>query len=236
VSLAESIEALGLIEPLVVDKVGHLLAGGHRLAACRLLDPRDEQRQQHIDELLSIAPSKLKEQLQERIDVLNVGKGVDVGAIPVRAFDIDATDDPETALLIETSENTQRRDYTRAEVVSLYKKLIDAGYTDRRGKPRQGEKAAKPVVATVIGKSVRTVRRVLREEDESVNRTNAGLERLVKATGSLERALVRFQLATKQMDEIPEQAQRVIVLLEEVRLNEVLTEALKTTTFLIKDQ
>jgi len=32
-ALAESIAALGLIDPLAVDKQGRLLAGGHRLAA-----------------------------------------------------------------------------------------------------------------------------------------------------------------------------------------------------------
>ena len=39
-SLALSLEALGLLEPLVVDSAGHLLAGGHRLAALRLLEER----------------------------------------------------------------------------------------------------------------------------------------------------------------------------------------------------
>jgi hypothetical protein len=37
-ALADSMEALGLLEPLVVDNAGHLLAGGHRLEAVRLLD------------------------------------------------------------------------------------------------------------------------------------------------------------------------------------------------------
>ncbi len=36
-SLAESIAVLGLIEPLVLDNQGRLLAGGHRLEAIRLL-------------------------------------------------------------------------------------------------------------------------------------------------------------------------------------------------------
>ena len=37
-SLAESVAALGLLEPLVVDKSGYLIAGAHRLAAIKLLD------------------------------------------------------------------------------------------------------------------------------------------------------------------------------------------------------
>lgn len=40
--LAESLDALGLLEPLVIDRVGHLLAGGHRLAALRMLRERGQ--------------------------------------------------------------------------------------------------------------------------------------------------------------------------------------------------
>ena len=40
-ALAESIVALGLIEPLAVDKQGRLLAGGHRLAAIVQLKESD---------------------------------------------------------------------------------------------------------------------------------------------------------------------------------------------------
>lgn len=37
IALAESIALLGLLEPIVVDRGGKLLAGGHRLAAIRWL-------------------------------------------------------------------------------------------------------------------------------------------------------------------------------------------------------
>lgn len=43
-ALAESINALGLLEPLVVDKVGRLLAGKTRLLAVRLLAEKDPDR------------------------------------------------------------------------------------------------------------------------------------------------------------------------------------------------
>jgi ParB-like chromosome segregation protein Spo0J len=36
-SLAESIEAVGLINPITIDENGCLLAGARRLAACKLL-------------------------------------------------------------------------------------------------------------------------------------------------------------------------------------------------------
>jgi hypothetical protein len=41
--VAESIAVLGLIEPLVIDTNGYLLAGGHRLAAIQLLARDDDQ-------------------------------------------------------------------------------------------------------------------------------------------------------------------------------------------------
>ncbi|MFN7971307.1 MAG: ParB N-terminal domain-containing protein [Acidobacteriota bacterium] len=41
-NLARSIEALGLLEPLVVDRHGHLIAGAHRLAAIKLLADRQK--------------------------------------------------------------------------------------------------------------------------------------------------------------------------------------------------
>ena len=43
-SLAESIATLGLIEPLVTDNQGRLLAGGHRKAAIAWLKENDPKR------------------------------------------------------------------------------------------------------------------------------------------------------------------------------------------------
>lgn len=54
--LAESIGALGLIEPLVVDLKGVLLAGGHRLAAIQILkETNSDLYQLHFpDDLLPV--------------------------------------------------------------------------------------------------------------------------------------------------------------------------------------
>lgn len=232
VSLAESIEALGLIEPLVIDIRGRLLAGGHRLAACKLLDPRKEPKEAVAAEILGLAPDKERAELEARLVALKTSGSFDPSAVPVRVFDFDAEEAPERALAIETSENTQRRDYTRSEVVALYKRLIEAGYTDRRGKPRKGERAAKPVLATVIGRSVRTVRRVLAEEEASVNRTNAGLEDALKAALSLQRALRRFESAAGQ-ETAPQEFEAFVTWMEEsglsARLSGVIERATQST-------
>ena len=226
VSLAESIEALGLIEPLVVDIRGRLLAGGHRLAACRLLDPRREPRETAAVGILELASSREKPELEARVAALRTGGNFDPGSVPVRVFEFDAEEAPEQALAIETSENTQRRDYTRAEVVALYKRLIEAGYTDRRGKPKKGERAAKPVLATVIGRSVRTVRRVLAEESAPVNRTNAGLREGLKTAESLQRALHKFESAVGE-DGVSGDLRELAKWMEEVGLSARLARVLE---------
>lgn len=165
--LAESIAALGLLEPLVIDAEGHLLAGGHRLAACRLLAPQRSIRAAARKQLLALASPRQRPRLETSLDELEQrlgdGFGLESDQLPVRLIDFRASDDPDRALAIEATENGQRRDYTRGEVVQLYRRLLDAGYTDRPGKPRPGERPARPLVATVIGRSVRTVRRLLAE-------------------------------------------------------------------------
>lgn len=137
-ALAESIAAVGLIEPLVVDIQGHLLAGGHRRAAIEYL------REHH--------PEAYQEQFPDN-------------CIPVRQLAFVAEDEPERALGIEVTENERRRDYTAAEVKQLAKRLRSAGYVDRRGRPKEGELRLKPALEVIIGKSARTVQRLLYEND-----------------------------------------------------------------------
>lgn len=135
-SLLESISALGLIEPIVVDLEYRLLAGAHRLAAIR----------------------KLKSSRPELFAEWFPG-----GLVPVRIMSVNARLDPEAALGIEVAENAQRRNYSLEEIDKLAKRLIAIGYRDAEGKPREGEKRLLPAIAAVIRKSTRTVRRHMRE-------------------------------------------------------------------------
>ena len=135
--LAESIAVLGLIEPLVVDMRGRLLAGGHRKAA--ILQIREQK------------PEAYSQQFPDDM-------------IPVRVMPFDADEEPDRALQIEISENEKRRDYTPAEVRSLADRLRSAGYIDTPGRPTKGEKRLRPALEVIVGKSLRSVRRYLTEE------------------------------------------------------------------------
>jgi len=138
-ALMESIAVLGLIEPLVIDKKGRLLAGGHRLAAINLLkeSQSDKYQTQFPDD-----------------------------RVPVRTLAFSAEEEPELALQIEIAENEQRRDYTPVEVKAIAERLRTAGYVEVKGRPKKGQKALMPALAVVVGKHLRTVQRYLSDEDE----------------------------------------------------------------------
>lgn len=137
--LAESIAVLGLLEPLVVDRRGRLLAGGHRRAAILMVQEQSpEAYSKHF-------PHDL---------------------IPVRILNFDAEEDPAQALQVEVTENEKRKDYTPAEVRLLAERLRTAGYVEVKGRPAKGEKALRPALEVIIGKSIRTVRRYLNEASE----------------------------------------------------------------------
>lgn len=135
--LAESIAMLGLLEPLVVDIQGRLLAGGHRLAAVGVVkDNNPEAYTQHF-------PNDL---------------------VLVRMMPFDADVDPDRALQVEISENEKRRDYTPAEVRALAERLRIAGYVDTPGRPTKEERRLRPALEIIVGKSLRSVRRYLTDE------------------------------------------------------------------------
>jgi ParB family chromosome partitioning protein len=140
IQLAESIAILGLIEPLVVDQYGTLLAGGHRKAAIQWIEDNDPTAyQSHFPK----------------------------DRIPVRIMPFDAALEPELALQVEVSENEKRRDYTPAEIRDLATRLRQAGYTDTPGRPGKGEKRLRPALEVIVGKSLRQVRRILNEDEKT---------------------------------------------------------------------
>ncbi len=135
--LAESLAVLGLLEPLVVDNRGRLLAGGHRKAAiASIRENNPEAYAQHFPDDL----------------------------VPVRMMPFNADEDPEQALQVEISENEKRRDYTPNEVRALAERLRSAGYVDTPGRPSKDEKRLRPALEVIVGKSLRSVRRYLTEE------------------------------------------------------------------------
>lgn len=136
-ALADSIAAIGLIQPLAVDNQGRLLAGGHRRAAIEILMQQDRK---------------------------SYKKWFPQG-VPVHQFDFDASEDEGLALAIEATENEKRRDYTPTEVRDLADRLKAAGYHFSDGRPKKGQKALIPSLSIIVGKSHRTLHRYLSGDD-----------------------------------------------------------------------
>jgi ParB family transcriptional regulator, chromosome partitioning protein len=162
--LIESIGALGLIEPLVVDLKGVLLAGGHRLAAIQILKATDpDLYQQHFPD----------------------------GLVPVRVMHFDAEAEPERSLQIELAENEKRVNYSRDQIERLAIRLRSLNYRETPGRPKEGEKALGPALAVAIGVSTRYVRKVLRGQDKDKKETRNLVPSLsrVKTLRKIEAAL-----------------------------------------------
>lgn len=163
--LAESIAALGLIEPLVVDLNGRLLAGGHRLAALQALKSTSpDLYNQHF-------PSDL---------------------IPVRVMPFDAEAEPERSLQVELAENEKRVNYSRDQIERLAKRLRSLNYRETPGRPKAGEKALGPALAVAIGVSTRYVRKVLSSQYEGTRNPipNSSDQQRLKLLRKVEATLV----------------------------------------------
>ncbi|OWY63955.1 chromosome partitioning protein ParB [cyanobacterium TDX16] len=173
--LAESIGALGLIEPLVVDLKGVLLAGGHRLAAIGLLKETN----------LELYSSQFPDDL-----------------IPVRVMPFDSQAEPERSLQVELAENEKRVNYSREQIERLAERLRSLNYREIRGRPKSGEKALGPALAVAIGVSTRYVRRVLSEQREG---QEAGEENRnsVPIFGQL-KLLRKIETALEELISLPE--------------------------------
>lgn len=164
-ALAESIAALGLIEPLVVDTEFVLLAGAHRLAAIKWL------RENKADEFSVHFSQEM---------------------VPVRVMPLDSGQEPEKALQVELAENEKRVNYSRDQIEKLATRLRELNYKETRGRPKKGEKALGPALAVAIGVSTRYVRKVLGEENKvssSKNRNSVPIFRRRQLLRRIEGAL-----------------------------------------------
>ena len=150
--LAESIAVLGLIEPLVVDIKGVLLAGAHRKSA--------------IAQIQELAPDAYSTQFPEDM-------------APVRVMPFDADKEPDLALQVEISENEKRRDYTPTEIRALAERLRESGYTDMPGRPAKGERRLRPAIEVIVGKSLRQVRRILNEDEKTRTHVRVSNKQLI---------------------------------------------------------
>lgn len=163
IDMARSIAALGLIHPLVIDLDGVVVAGAHRFAALRLLAAPTDERQQLLADLAPIrsaeaeAVTAMLARLPALPDLL-----ISPDPAPVHIMPLSVADDPDGAWRVEVAENERRRDYSAGEVRGLADRLRAQGYHMTRG-PAQGKPSALPVLTALVGKSERTVRRLLAE-------------------------------------------------------------------------
>jgi len=177
--LAECIAVLGLLEPLVIDTEGHLLAGGHRLAAIQLLAFDDEKRRTSY--FTARIPrgddeegnSKAWAALTRRVEALGLPINRPkhfVGGVPVLVIDIRSSSSDgshKLALAVELAENNVRRSYSAQEIRDLAERLKKAGYKASVGRPKAGETSAITVLQAAVGKSKRTIERIIAGEKAS---------------------------------------------------------------------
>ncbi|MDA3960443.1 MAG: hypothetical protein PF961_06610 [Planctomycetota bacterium] len=200
VTMAETIAAIGLLHPVVVDCQRRLLAGRHRVEAFRLLaiTSPDERRSLVLEQAgLDPAATSLSPRISDLVERSNA---LDLEAfrahhpdalVPVRIrTDLDAEADPAAAQKAEIAENDVRRDFTRPEILAYTDLLRAAGYDDTPGRPKAGTKALIPALVGIVGKSRRTILRVLAEQRAETPKPADPAE---LARTELRAALSRFQ-------------------------------------------
>ena len=206
--LSETVAAVGLLQPPAIDSLRHLLAGLHRLEACRLLLTPREGR---MDRLLALdGGDKLDpEETAGRLAVLPAPQDLEgplgAGKIPCRVVvDLDAERDPGAALAVEAAENTARKNYTAPEVQALAQRLRAAGYRETGGRPRRGEKALRPALEMVLGVHASTIRRLLGKKDAAAKGGQVAtfsdlLAHLRRAVHKAYEACPEFSMANKDI-------------------------------------
>lgn len=164
-SLAESIAALGILQPLALDKKNRLIAGLHRLNAIRLLAAYD--REDFFSKLGGKLSHEDAERLSELPQLSKLPSPLCQGEVPCCILDFDSANDTESALAAEAAENTARRAYSNEEIASIAQRLLNAGYSEREGRPRKGEKALRPTLEMILGMTSKQVRHALAKAREN---------------------------------------------------------------------
>ena len=189
---------------------GYLLAGGHRLMALRVLNPstREAAIQALISQERARAGSegadRTRELIYELLEGIPLTSEVDFSQIPVRPFDFSSHQDHDRALEVEIAETAVRKDFSPQEIMSLYQCLLAKGYCDPVGRPRRGERAVKPIIASLLGISVRTVRRKLKQAQLEQNRSEREwtldeVKKAICAARRAQRALSHLSAAAEHM-------------------------------------
>lgn len=197
VMLAESISILGLLEPIVVDVKGHLLAGAHRLAALQLLTIGDVAKRQQIflnraghepanDKELPKELKSLADRLSA-IDLVGFTSRHPKAEIAVVVIEVSGKDAKVLPLAIEAAENNVRRQYNAEEIKVLAARYAEAGYTvNSGGRPKKGEKTVLGALEAALGRSKRQIQRII-----SPGKVKRGKTEWGKALAAFKRAAQR---------------------------------------------
>lgn len=165
--LADSIAAVGLLQFPVVDEKNHLLAGGHRREAILLLRDLASKTDDDIRKVFERAEGNEKPEplTAEDIERLRTGYARHFGqGVFVHVFDTTGFSDVAALRLeVEAIENEKRLDFTKAELTTIVDRLKLAGYRDIGGKPKAGQRVLSKELGRIIGKSRRSVFRILAE-------------------------------------------------------------------------
>jgi hypothetical protein len=173
--LALSIAAVGLIHFPVINARNEVIAGSQRLAALEFLSlfrtlPSHDIRRLYAyghsanDQDSVGTPDDEDVLSDEQVALLKAGfERHFPRGIPVHRIDLDSLPVATQALTIETIENEKRLDFSKAELLSLVSRLKAAGFRDRAGRPRAGERTLAGELERITGKSRRTVFRLLEE-------------------------------------------------------------------------
>jgi hypothetical protein len=217
--LALSIAAVGLIHFPVVNQHDELLAGGQRRAALELLQafrtlaPDDIRRMYAAftapdDDLDGAGLHDDQVALLRAAWDRHFARGV-----PVHRIDTNALPGGAQALTIETIENEKRLDFSKAELANLVEKLRAAGFRDRVGRPRGGERTLAGELEAITGKSRRTVFRLLEELRTATATANPPERGPSETSRTLARRLTEhLALAVKVNDHPKKRGQGTIVI------------------------
>lgn len=204
--MARSIAALGLIHPIVIDTRDVIIAGSHRYAALLVLAAAAEERETLLARLCTVKSGDL-DVVQAMLRNLPAStEEVRWHAIPVRVMPLSVAEDPDGAWRVEVAENERRRDYSAGEVRMLAKRLRAQGYRMDPGRSRTGELLGMPLLTTIIGRSERTVRRLL--TSAAAETRPDGREQAEKNRQAAFKALNRYK--TQHATEMTDDQQRVL--------------------------
>jgi hypothetical protein len=217
--LALSIAAVGLIHFPVVNANNELLAGGQRRAAIELLQAFASMTDADIRRMYAAFAEPGDDVdgqpglTDEQVALLKHAWGRHFArGVPVHRIDTNALPVQAQALTIESIENEKRLDFSKADLAVIVDKLKTAGFRDRAGRPRAGERTLASELEAITGKSRRTVFRLL--EDLRAEPTSTPAERGPSETS---RALARqlaehFALPVRVSDNPKKRGQGAIVI------------------------